>query len=188
MRLNIDCDLVKQLTGQRTASKEITSLRWVDTWACNMVMWYWSVAILFWHLSIDHIVNVQYKRHLPRHTWDTPPFLLIVSPTPPVQFVDACTYIRSVNHMTTKRKEVDHILWVWGSVPSIASRLWEPDYNSKWWRELMRHSQRYKKCWDNRNKDKRIITGRPHTVCLYIRFNCKFIVNVLDYIYRLLYL
>ena len=154
----------------------------------HMVMWYWSVAILFWHLSIDHIVNVQYKRHLPRHTWDTPPFLLIVSPTPPVQFVDACTYIRSVNHMTTKRKEVDHILWVWCSVPSIALRLWEPGYNSKWWRELMRHSQRYKKCWDNRNKDKRIITGRPHTVCLYTRFNCKFIVNELNYIYHLLYL
>ena len=27
-----------------------------------MVMWYWSVAILFWQLSIDHIVNVQCKR------------------------------------------------------------------------------------------------------------------------------
>ena len=27
-----------------------------------MVMGYWSVAILFWQLSIDHIVNVIYKR------------------------------------------------------------------------------------------------------------------------------
>ena len=27
------------------------------------------------------------------------------------------TYARSVNHVTTKRKEVDHIPWVWGSVP-----------------------------------------------------------------------
>ena len=27
-----------------------------------MAMWYWSVAILFWQLSIDHIVNVLYKR------------------------------------------------------------------------------------------------------------------------------
>ena len=27
-----------------------------------MVMGYWSVAILFWQLSIDHIVNVLYKR------------------------------------------------------------------------------------------------------------------------------
>ena len=52
---------------------------------------------------------------LARHAWDTPPFLLIVSPTPPVQSVDA--YVRSVNHVTTKRKEVDHIPWVWGSVP-----------------------------------------------------------------------
>ena len=52
---------------------------------------------------------------LPRHAWDTPPFLLIVSPTPPVQSVD--TYVRSVSHVTTKRKEVDQNLWVWGSVP-----------------------------------------------------------------------
>ena len=47
---------------------------------------------------------------LPTHAWDTPPFLLIVSPTLPVQSVDA--YVRSVNHVTTKRKEVDHIPWV----------------------------------------------------------------------------
>ena len=29
----------------------------------------------------------------------------------------ARTYVRSVNHVTTKGKEVDHNLWVWGSVP-----------------------------------------------------------------------
>ena len=51
-----------------------------------------------------------------------------------------------------------------GLCPKHTSRLWEPRYNSKWWRKLMRRSQRCKKCWDNRNKDKRIITGRPHTV------------------------
>ena len=51
---------------------------------------------------------------LPRHAWDTPPFLLIVSPTLPVQSVDEYvrTYVRSVNHVTTKRKDVDHILSV----------------------------------------------------------------------------
>ena len=27
------------------------------------------------------------------------------------------TYVRSVNHVTTNGKEVDHNLWVWGSVP-----------------------------------------------------------------------
>ena len=31
---------------------------------------------------------------LPRHAWDTPPFLLIVYPTPPVQSVDA--YVRTL--------------------------------------------------------------------------------------------
>ena len=105
----------------------MTSPRWVDTWACNMVMWYWSVAILLWQLSIDHIVNVRKSYikdvDLPRHAWDISPFLLIVSPTPPVQSVDAYvrmyvrTYVRSVNDVTTKRKEVDHIPWVWGFVP-----------------------------------------------------------------------
>ena len=39
MRLNIDRDLVKQLTGQRTAFKKNTSRRWVDTWARDMVIW-----------------------------------------------------------------------------------------------------------------------------------------------------
>ena len=39
---------------------------------------------------------------------DTPPFLLIVSPTPPVQSVDAYvrTQVRSVNHVTTKGKRL----------------------------------------------------------------------------------
>ena len=43
---------------------------------------------------------------LPRHAWDTPPFLLIVSPTPPVQSVDAnvSTDVSSVNHVTTETK------------------------------------------------------------------------------------
>ena len=138
-------------------------------------MWYWSVAILFWQLSIGYFrvaKNLTFKTRLsakpfvvkmsciciiikthfhnngfalslalkvtffgtrkwpidilwmsnikdvdlPKHAWDTPPFLFIVSPTPPVPFVDAYirTYVRSVNHVTTKRKEVDHILWVWG--------------------------------------------------------------------------
>ena len=56
---------------------------------------------------------------LPRHAWDTPPFLLIVSPTPTVQSVYAyvCTHVYRL--YTTRRKEVDHISWVWGSVPRV---------------------------------------------------------------------
>ena len=45
---------------------------------------------------------------LPRHAWDTPPFLLIVSPTLRVQSVDEYvrTYVRSVNHVTTNEKRL----------------------------------------------------------------------------------
>ena len=79
-----------------------------------MVMGYWSVAILFWQLSIDHIVNVlkSYIKDvdLPRHAWDTPPFLLIVFPTPPVQSVDAYvrmyvrTYVRSITWQPNEKR------------------------------------------------------------------------------------
>ena len=84
-----------------------------------MAMWYWSVAILFWQLSIDHIVNGQYKRygfaktHL-RHP--SLPFDSLPYPTRTI-YRRVRTYVRSVSHVTTKRKEVDHILWVWGSIP-----------------------------------------------------------------------
>ena len=61
---------------------------------------------------------------LPRHAWDTPPFLLTVSPTPPVQSVDA--YVRSVNHVTTKRKEVDQ-------VGRLRAPLW---FQSKFYRSM----------------------------------------------------
>ena len=75
---------------------------------------------------------------LPRHAWDTPPFLLIVSPTPPVQSVDAYvrmyvrTYVRSVNHVTTKRKEVDHVPWVWDSVPRALRTHGSPGITLPW--------------------------------------------------------
>ena len=84
-------------------------------------MGYWSVAILFWQLSIDHIVNVLYKRcGLAKTLLGHPslPFDSLPHPTCTI-----CTYIRSVDHVTTKWltwKEVDHIPWVWGSVPGAA--------------------------------------------------------------------
>ena len=80
-----------------------------------MVMWYWSVAILFWQLSIDHFVNVQYTRcglAKTRLRHPSLPFDSLPDPT-----LTICRRVRSVNHVTTKWKEVDHILWVWGSVP-----------------------------------------------------------------------
>ena len=35
--------------------------RWVNTWARDTVMWYWSVDTLFWQLLIDQNMDVQYK-------------------------------------------------------------------------------------------------------------------------------
>ena len=60
----------------------ITKKNW--TWACDMVMGYWSVAILFWQLSIDHIVNVLYKwcGLAKTHLWHTSlPFDSLPYPT-----------------------------------------------------------------------------------------------------------
>ena len=116
MRLNIVRDQVKRLTGQRTASKWITSPQWVNTWARDMVMRYWSVAILFWQLSIDHIVSVIYKRWGLAKTRLRHPSLPFDSLPYPTRTI--CRRVRtSVSHVTTKRKEVDLIPWVWGSVP-----------------------------------------------------------------------
>ena len=83
-----------------------------------MVMGYWSVAILFWQLSIDHIVNGQYKRYGFAKTHLRHPSLPFESLPYPTRTIcrRVRTYVRSVSHVTTKRKEVDHILWVWGSV------------------------------------------------------------------------
>ena len=84
-----------------------------------MVVGYWSVGILFWQLSIDHIVNVQCKRcglGKTRLRHPSLPFDSLLYPTRTIHR-RVRTYVRSVNHMTTKGKEVDHNLWVWGSVP-----------------------------------------------------------------------
>ena len=68
-----------------------------------------------WQLSIDHIVNVQCKRCglcKTRLRHPSLPFDSLPYPTRTIR-----RRVRSVNHVTTKGKEVDHNLWVWGSVP-----------------------------------------------------------------------
>ena len=119
MRLNIDCELVKQLVSGQLPNKsrrldELTHEPLI--WQCDTGQWLSCFDSC--QLTILWMANIK-DMGLPRHTWDTPPFLLIVSPTLPVQSVDAYvrTYVRSVSDVTTKWKEVDHILWVWGSVP-----------------------------------------------------------------------
>ena len=96
----------------------MTSPQWVEPAIWSWDTGQWLSCFDRCQLTILWMSNVK-DVDLARHAWDTPPFLLIVSPTPPVQSVDAYvrTYVRSVNHVTTKGKEVDHNLWVWGSVP-----------------------------------------------------------------------
>ena len=120
MRLNIDRDLVKQSTGHGTASKKA---RHVDElthetaiWSCDTGQW--LSCFDGCQLTILWMSNIQ-DVDLQRHAWDTPPSLLIVSPTLPLQSVDA--YVPSVNHVTTKWKEVDHIPWVWGALRARGS-------------------------------------------------------------------
>ena len=146
MRLNIDCDLVKQLVSGQLPNKS----RHLDEltheppiWQCDTGQWLSCFDSC--HLTILWMANIK-DMGLPRLTWDTPPFLLIVSPTLPVQSVDAYvrTYVRSVSHVTTKRKKVDHILWVWSSVPRALRARGSPAINSivnnKWpvfdWKQL----------------------------------------------------
>ena len=51
---------------------------------------------------------------LARHAWDTPPFLLIVSPTPPVQSVDA--YVRTLGQSRDNQTKRLTIIYEYGAV------------------------------------------------------------------------
>ena len=51
--------ILKLVTFQGITSKN-TWPWWVDTWACDTVKWYWAADTLFWQLSIDHNIVVQY--------------------------------------------------------------------------------------------------------------------------------
>ena len=70
---------------------------------------------------------------LPRYAWDTPPFLLIVSPTPPVQSVDAYarTLGQSCDNQTKRGWPYSMGMWL---CPTRASRAREPRYYNcaKW--------------------------------------------------------
>ena len=89
MRLNIDRDLVKQLVSGQLPNKsrhldELTHEP--SIWQCDTGQWLSCFDSC--QLTILWMSNVK-DVDLARHAWDTPPFLLIVSPTPPVQSVDA---------------------------------------------------------------------------------------------------
>ena len=98
MRLNIDCELVKQLVSGQLPNKsghldELTHEP--PIWQCDTGQWLSCFDSC--QLTILWMANIK-DMGLPRLIWDAPPFLLIVSPTLPVQSVDAYvrTYARSV--------------------------------------------------------------------------------------------
>ena len=102
MRLNIDRDLVKQLVSGQLPNKsrhldELTHEP--SIWQCDTGQWLSCFDSC--QLTILWMSNVK-DVDLARHAWDTPPFLLIVSPTPPVQSVDA--YARSITWQPNEKR------------------------------------------------------------------------------------
>ena len=69
-------------------------------------------------------MNVQCKRCGLGKTRLRHPSLPFNSPPYPTRTIRR--RVRSVNHVTTKGKEVDHNLWVWGSVPRARSARGSP--------------------------------------------------------------
>ena len=64
---------------------------------------------------------------LPRNAWDTPPSLLIVSPTLPVQSVDAYVPTLGQSRYNLKKKGGPYSMSM-GLCPTRASRSREPRY------------------------------------------------------------
>ena len=106
-RLNIDCELVKQLVSGQLPNKS----RHLNELTHEPAIWSWDTGQ--WLSCLDScqltILLMSYIKDvgLPRHAWDTPPILLIASPTPPVQSVDA--YTRSITwQLNEKRLTIFH--------------------------------------------------------------------------------
>ena len=47
------------VSGQLQKTLDLDEL---STWARDMVTWYWSADTLFWQVSVDHNMDVQYQR------------------------------------------------------------------------------------------------------------------------------
>ena len=109
MRLNIDRDLVKQLVSGQLPNKS-RHLDMPSIWQCDTGQW--LSCFDGCQLTILWMSNVK-DVDLARHAWDTPPFLLIVSPTPPVQSVDA--YARSITWQPNEKRST--IFYEYGALP-----------------------------------------------------------------------
>ena len=138
MRLNIDRDLVKQLVSGQLPNNS----RHLDELTHEPPIWQCDTGQLLScfdssQLTISWMANVK-DVDLLRHAWDTPPFLLIVSPTLPGQSVDA--YVRTLGQSRDNQKKRG---WPYSMsmrlCPTRASCAREPRYyehgNGNWCRK-----------------------------------------------------
>ena len=95
-----------------------------------MVMGYWSVAILFWQVSIDHIVNVLYKRCVLAKTRLRHPSLPFDSFPYPIRTIcrRVCTLGQSRDNQTKGGWPYSMSV---GLCPTRAKRSWEPRFLGK---------------------------------------------------------
>ena len=112
------------VSGQLKKTRDLNELL---TWACDMVMWYWSVDTLLWQLSFNYNMDL----------WQWCYSLIFQGMGPGVR-----TYECTDSHMTTKIFEIDGLpnflrYRVWGSahVPSAHRSSVIMQEKIKAWRE-----------------------------------------------------
>ena len=59
-KITLESEIIWQLVTCHRITSKNTRPQWADTWAHDMVRWYCSGDTLFWQLSIDHNIDVQY--------------------------------------------------------------------------------------------------------------------------------
>ena len=109
----------------------VTSMSWHMSPRCGhgiLVSGYPVLTAVSWPYCECPILKSYMKDvDLPKHAWDTPPFLLIGSPTPPVQPVDA--YVRTLGQSRDNQTKTG---WPYsmsmGLCPARASRAGETRY------------------------------------------------------------
>ena len=103
----------KLVTCQRITSQKYTWPRWVNTWARYTVKWYWSADTLFWQLSIDHNIVVQYVC-TGAHQMDPPsPLTSWVNPFPSRFINRTACFPRKVSYFSRMSRMSPWRKWSW---------------------------------------------------------------------------
>ena len=121
-------------------------------------MWYWSVAILFWQLSIDHFVNVQHTRCGLAKTRLRHPFLPFDSLPYPTLTIwrGVRTLGKSRDNQTKKGLPYSMSM---GLCPTRDSRKWEPRYNTRKTKTSCDHDERCRWCGTAQESVAQVFSG-----------------------------